>query len=111
MTKKTKQKRPKSNLTKITEVIPAVKESLGLQKNLNIIALKEVWPLVTSFEASNHSQPAYFDKENNLVIAVNNGALAVELSMQKPFILKRLREATKNTDITFKDIRFIHRSK
>lgn len=108
---KPKNKRQKGNLIKINEVIPAVKESLKLEKNLNIIALKEVWPLVTSFEASNHSQPAYFDKENNLVIAVNNGALAVELSMQKPFILKRLREATKNTDITFKDIRFIHRSK
>ena len=107
---KTKLKRSKSNLTKISEVIPAVKENLGIEKSLKIMALKEIWPLVTSFEAAKLSQPAYFDKENNLVISVQNATLATELSMQKTSILARLKEATKNTDISFKDIRFTTRS-
>ena len=105
-----KPKRLKSNLIKIGEVIPIVKENLGLEKSFKITALKEIWPLVTSFEIAKFSQPAYFDKENNLVIAVQNGAFATELSMQKIGIVARLREATKNTDINFKDVRFVNRS-
>lgn len=102
-------KRPKSNLTKIGELIPIVKQSLGLDRQLKINALREIWPLVTSFDIAKNSQPAYFDKENNLVIRVKNGALATDLSMQKMPILERLRQATRNTDIAFKDIRFINR--
>ena len=104
------KKTRKGNLTKIGEIIPAVKENLGLEKSLKITALKELWPLITNFEIAKHSQPAYFDNEGNLVIAAKNGALATELSMQKIDILKRLKEATKNTDIDFKDVRFINRS-
>ena len=105
---KEKLKRPKSNLTKISELISAVKENLGLEKQLKINALREIWPLVTSFETAKSSQPAYFDKENNLVIFVSNSTLSTELSMQKVPILGRLREAVKNTDISFKDIRFVN---
>ena len=105
-----KQRRTKSNLIKISEVIPVVKENLGIEKNLKIMALIELWPLVTSFEIANYSQPAYFDKDSNIVIAVKSSTLATELSMQKPSILARLREATKDTNIRFKDIRFINRS-
>ena len=103
-------KRPKSSLIKIGDVLPIVKENLSLEKSLKITALKEIWPLITSFKIANSSQPAYFDKENNLVIAVKNGALATELSMQKISILQKLKEATKNTDINFKDVRFVNRS-
>lgn len=102
-------KRPKSNLTKISEVISLVKENLGLDNQLKISALNEIWPLLTSFEIAKYSQVAYFDKENNLVISVNNGSLATELSMQKISLLAKLKEATKNTDIKFKDIRFVNR--
>jgi len=102
-------KRPKSNLTKIGELIPIVKKDLGLDQQLKINALREVWPLVTSFDIAKNSQPGYFDKESNLVIRVKNGVLATELSMQKTAILERLREATRNTDIKFRDIRFINR--
>ncbi|OGI18289.1 MAG: hypothetical protein A3B68_04435 [Candidatus Melainabacteria bacterium RIFCSPHIGHO2_02_FULL_34_12] len=98
--------RTKSNLTKLGELIPKVKESLGLGNSLKITALCEIWPLVTSFAIGKSSQPAYFDRDNNLVIAVKNSTLATELSMQKTRILAKLKEATKNTDITFKDIRF-----
>ena len=99
----------KGNLTKIGELIPTVRENWGLEKSLKITALKELWPLVTSFETAKYSQPAYFDNEGNLVIAVKSGPLATELSMQKITILQRLKEATKNTDIDFKDIRFINK--
>lgn len=102
-------KRPKSNLTKIGDLIQIVKQNLGLDKQLKINALNEIWPLVTSFEIAKSSQPGYFDKENNLVISVKSSTLATELSMQKTSILSRLKEAIKNTDITFKDIRFINR--
>ena len=107
--KSTKLKRPKSNLTKISELISAVRQNLGLDKQLKIAALKEIWALVTSFQIAKDSYPAYFDKENNLVISVSNSTLSTELFMQKVSILKRLREATKNTDIKFKDIRFVNR--
>ena len=100
----------KGDLTKIGELIPVVKENLGLEKSLKITALKELWPLVTNFEIAKQSQPAYFDNEGNLVISVKSGALATELSMQKITILAKLKEATKNTDIEFKDIRFVNRS-
>ncbi len=103
------KKNRKGNLTKIGELIPAVRENLGLEKSLKITALKELWPLITSFEIAKYSQPAYFDNEGNLVISAKSGALATELSMQKISILKRLKEATKNTDINFKDIRFMNR--
>ena len=106
--KKLFKKRPKGNLIKISEVIPEVKENLGLNKQLKLNALKEIWALVTSFEIAKHSQIAYFDKENNLVVLVKSSTLATELLMQKTSILARLKEATKNTDITFKDVRFIH---
>ena len=103
------KKSRKGNLTKIGDILPAVKENLGLEKSLKITALRELWTLVTGFETAKYSQPAYFDNEGNIVIAVKSGALATELSMQKISILERLKEATKNTDITFKDIRFINR--
>lgn len=102
-----KQKRLKSTLTKISEVIPVVKESLELDKSLNILALKEIWPLVTSFSIASNSEPSYFDKENNVVIAVKSSTLATELSMQKVGILSRLKEAIKDTDIRFKNVRFV----
>ncbi len=106
---KPNRKTRKGDLTKIGEIIPAVRENLGLEKSLKITALKELWTLVTNFEIAKYSQPAYFDNEGNLVIAVKSGPLATELSMKKISILARLKEATKNTDITFKDIRFINR--
>ena len=108
--KTTKLKRPKSTLTKIGDVLPIVKENLGIEKNLKITALKEIWPLITNFEIAKHSEPAYFDKENNLVIRAKGGAIAIELSMQKTSILAKLKEATKNTDINFKDMRFVNKS-
>ena len=103
------KKHRKGNLTKIGDLIPTVKENLGIEKSLKITALKELWPLVTNFEIAKYSQPAYFDNEGNLVISTKSGVLATELSMQKISILKRLKEATKNTDIDFKDIRFVNR--
>ena len=108
--KEASKKNRKGNLTKIGELIPSVRENLGLEKSLKIMAMKELWPLVTSFETAKYSQPAYFDNEGNIVIAVKSGALATELSMQKITILQQLKEATKNTNIDFKDIRFINRS-
>lgn len=104
------RKNRKGVLTKIGDLIPVVRENLGLEKSFKITALKELWPLITNFEIAKYSQPAYFDNEKNLVIAVKSGALATELSMQKISILERLKEAIKNTDIDFKDIRFINRS-
>ena len=108
--KELNRKTRKGNLTKIGEIIPMVRENLGLEKSLKITALKELWPLVTNFEIAKYSQPAYFDNEENLVIGVKSSTLATELSMQKISILARLKEATKNTDITFKDLRFINKS-
>lgn len=106
---KTFTKRTKGNLTKLAEIIPFVKESLGLEKSLKIQALSELWPLITSFEIAKHSKPEHFDKENNLVISVNNPTLTTELSMQKISILAKLKEATKDTDLKFRDIRFVNK--
>jgi len=108
MEEKINLKRPKSNLIKISEAIPAVKENLGLNKQLKLNALKEIWPLICGFEIAGESTPAYFDKGGNLAIKVKNSTLATELSMQKPNILARLKEATRHTDITFKNIRFVN---
>ena len=96
-----------SPLTKASEIIPTVKENLGIEKNLQIKALEEIWPLITSFEAAKYSRPSHFDRENNLVIITKSSSLAAELSMQKSSILEKLKEAIKNTDITLKDIRLI----
>jgi hypothetical protein len=105
-----KNLRPGSNLMKLGELISTVKQNLGLENNLKITALCEIWPLVTSFEIAKNSKPAYFDKDNNLVISIKSPSLTSELSMQKLTILEKLREATRNTDIRFKDIRFVNRS-
>lgn len=101
--------RPKSNLVKLGNLIPTVKQNLGLENNLKITALCEIWPLITSFEIAKSSKPAYFDKENNLVISTRSPSLTSELSMQKLTIIKKLKEATRNTDIKFNDIRFVNR--
>ncbi len=98
--------RPKGELVKLEQLIPQVKENLGIENNLKISALNELWPLVTSFDIASNSKIAYFDKENNLVISVKSSTLATELSMQKTSILSRLKSAIRNTDINFKDIRF-----
>jgi len=103
-------KRPKSNLTKLSNILDIVKENLGINKNLKITALREIWPLITSFEIAKNSQPAYFDKHGNLVINVKSSTLATDLSMQKTTLEARLKEATKNTDICFKQIRFVTRT-
>ena len=107
---KQNRKTRKGNLTKIGDLIPVVKENLGLEKSLKITALKELWPLVTNFEIAKHSQPAYFDKDNNIVIAVTSTTLATDLSMQKITIVNKLKEAIKNTNIRFKDLRFVNRT-
>ncbi len=109
MDKERKLKRLSGNLTKISEIIPSVKENLGLEKSLKIQALSELWPLITSFEVAKNSTPEYFDKEDNLVISVNSPTLTTELSMQKISILSKLKKATKDTDIKFKDVRFINK--
>ena len=101
------KKEHKSLLTKASEIIPLVKENLGIEKSLKIQALQEIWPLITSFDLAKYSKPSYFDKENNLVISTKSSVIAAELSVQKIDILNKLKEATKNTDITFKGIRFI----
>lgn len=100
-------KRNKSNLTKISEILPQVKQSLCLDKQLKLNAIRGIWPLVTSYEIAKESQPSHFDKSENLVIVCKNSVLSTELSMQKISILKKLKVATKNTDITFNDIRFV----
>lgn len=99
----------KPSLTKASEIIPAVKESLGIEQSLQIKALEEIWPLITSFEVAKYSKPSHFDRENNLVISIKSSALAAELSMQKITILEKLKEAVKNTDIRFQNIRFINK--
>lgn len=105
-----KPNRKKSELTKVSEIISLVKDNLGLDNNLKIAALNELWPLVTSFEIAQKSRPAYFDKDQNLVITVTNSVMATELLMQKINIIQKLKEATKDTDINFKDIRFVVRA-
>lgn len=106
MTFQRKNLRPDGNLTKLGFVIPEVKENLGIENNLRIRALCDLWALVVGFEIAKHSTPAYFDKENNLVINVRSSTLTTELSMQKSTILTKLKAATSNTDIRFEDIRF-----
>ena len=99
----------KGSLEKIGELLPKIKENLGLENSYKIQALKELWPLVTSFEIAKKSEPGYFDKDGNLVIAVKSSTLSTELLMMKNNILKKLKEATKNTDLNFKDLRFINK--
>ncbi len=101
--------RPKGDLIKLEDLLSTVKQNLGLENNLKIKALCEIWPLVTSFEMAKHSNPAYFDKEGNLVIHTKSSIVSSELSMRKLDILGKLREAIRNTDIRFNDIRFMHR--
>lgn len=96
---------------KIEEVFPDVKKNLGIDDSMKIMALREIWPLITSFDISNSSEPSFFDKSGNLVITVSNSTLSTELSMKKRELLNKLKEATKDSEIRFKDIRFSVRSK
>lgn len=105
-----KSKRKKSNLIKASQVIDSVIKNLGIENNLKVNMIREIWPLITSFEIAKNSQPAYFDKDQKLVINVKNPSLATELSMQKTFILEKLLERAKELDIVLKDIRFIIKS-
>ena len=105
-----KLKRIKSYLTKASDILPQVIENLGLENNLKVNAIKEIWPLVTSKTVAEKSFPAYFDRDMNLVVNVNNSVLTTELSMQKLKILQKIKEAIKTKNIVFKDIRFVTRT-
>ena len=53
------RKNRKGVLTKIGDLIPVVRENLGLEKSFKITALKELWPLITNFEIAKYSQQVY----------------------------------------------------
>lgn len=102
-----KQNRENGNPIKVSELLLDIKESLGLNDKLKIEKLKELWPLVTSIEIAKKSSPQYFDKSNNLVIVTSSSTIGTELSMQKIYIVKRLKDYISNSDISFNDLRFV----
>ena len=99
-----------AGLTKVSDILPQVIENLGIDENIKLETLSSIWHKVTDEKIAKYSQPAYFDKDGNLVISVTNSPLATELSMQNTRILQKLKEATKELDINFKSIRFIIKS-
>jgi len=99
-----------AGLTKVSDILPQVIENLGIDENIKLETLRSIWHKVTDEKIAKYSQPAYFDKDGNLVISVTNSPLATELSMQNTRILQKLKEATKELDINFKSIRFIIKS-
>ncbi|MBI1858919.1 MAG: DUF721 domain-containing protein [Candidatus Melainabacteria bacterium] len=96
--------------TKVSDILPQVIENLGIDENIKLETLRSMWHKITDEKVAKYSQPAYFDKDGNLVISVTNSPLATELSMQHTRILQKLKEATKDLDINFKNIRFIIKS-
>jgi predicted nucleic acid-binding Zn ribbon protein len=99
-------KRSKSDLQKVSNLLSIVKNNLGVDDTIKIMELREIWTKTVDLLIAKSSQPAYFDRGEILVINVFNSSLATELSMQKSSILAKLKEATKNTNISFRDIRF-----
>ena len=102
--------RSNKNLIKISEVLPEVIEAMNIDKHLKVQALREAWKLISEEKIFSQSDPAYFDKQNNLVIVANSSAVATELSMHKLDILSKLKGYTKDSDIQIKNIRFVVRS-
>lgn len=102
-----KPNRPSSNLTKMEKILDNVKVSLKLDDNKSLNQLREIWPLITSFKIAEKSSPAYFDRENNLVIRTKNSIVSTELSMDKNTLLEKLKTATKDSGISFNDLRFV----
>lgn len=97
----------KSGLTKASEILPLVIKNLGIEENVKLKMLKEVWSNINENKIAKNSTPGYIDKENNLVVYVSNAVLSTELSMQKITLLKKLKDNSKNIELEFKDIRFV----
>ena len=101
-----KKPRPKSNLTKLGNILEEVKQNLGLEEQVKLQMLREIWIEIVRGEISKNSYPGYFDREKNLIVIVKNSVLATELSMTKQELLLVLKDKANTKNIYFKDLRF-----
>lgn len=87
------------------QILDRVIASLGLSQKLKEMTLMNLWPVVAGPPFDTRSKPLFLDNEGNLVIAVENAAIAQELSLAKLKIVKPLRQTARSLGIHLNNLR------
>lgn len=96
----------KSRFTSINNILPRVAKEFGLDRRMQEQALFSLWPsLVESIYAS-RSAPLYLDGQGTLIVSVENGSTAQELSFLKTKLLAQLEQIGAGLGLRIKGIRF-----
>jgi hypothetical protein len=98
--------RAKAKLASINTVLPSLVAKFGLDRRLQEQALFSLWPSLVDPIYANRSIPIFIDEQRLLVIAVENGSVAQELSFLKTKLLAKLQPLALALGFTIKGMRF-----
>lgn len=96
----------KKNLTSVSKVLSKLVSSLNLDKRLKEHTLMSLWPQLIGDVLASRSRPLFIDNEGVIVIAAREAAVAQELSLIKPQILKSLKGAGEGLGLSITGMRF-----
>jgi len=96
----------KGKFTEINNILPRVLNSLGLDKHLHEQSLFSLWPSLVPEVYASRSRPIYIDNQGILVVAVENGSTAQDLSFLKAKILEQLQHFARGLGLSIKGMRF-----
>jgi hypothetical protein len=96
----------KSKFAGINTILPGVVVDLGLDRRMQEQALFSLWPSLLDRIYATRSMPLFIDSKGILVVAVENGSTAQELSFLKAKLLDQLQPICVGLGLTIKGMRF-----
>lgn len=96
----------KSRFANISTILPGVVTKLGLDRRMQEQALFSLWSSLVDPIYASRSMPLYLDGQGIMVVAVENGSTAQELSFAKTKLLKQLQPIAGSLGMAIKGMRF-----
>jgi hypothetical protein len=96
----------KGKFTEINNILPRVLNDLGLDRHLHEQSLFSLWPSLLEDVYASRSKPLYIDNQGILVVAVENGSTAQDLSFLKAKLLEQLQHFASGLGLSIKGMRF-----
>jgi len=96
----------KSKFTAIDAILSNVMDELGLDRRIQEKSLLSLWSSLLEPVYATRSMPLYIDNQGILIVAVENGSTAQELSFLKAKLLSQLQTIGAGLGISIKGIRF-----
>lgn len=90
------KRKARANFSGVEAVLPAVLNKLGLEQRLKEHAVLQVWTGLLPDSLKERCRPLFIDRQNQLVLAVADAAVAQELSLLKGKLLQQLRVTCKS---------------